>query len=541
MSLYMIGTPPQTYDDAHNSNSGESITERFRLLQEGFDLACVSIMDPEGSISGSLSAKNYGGENNDDWPLSNPADREPLQLRGWEFVTVLPSDANLDGVYNQGAYTRGESFLHLDNYDFHGSNKGGSDTDGPLPVNYAGDLTSLGLSTKFDIDGDIQSSLKFTTDAPVWLQKKVETPWGAPISLGAAADNGVGVFNCLYVNFAFWAKQAGEGHFSIGLLNNAGGNQNQIGFLTIPLNGTDEMQFISGGQTVDTGIKLDLAGFDEWHQFTIKYLRSWADPNLMQVEVYVNGVLRYSPGLVDIQHVTNFGLDTVAIAKFGECTCAIDDLIIDGGIVSNVEQDSYSTKDKFILSLPPVPKRTVQPHEMNLVFKDYHDISILHPIKENFDNSPRYAGDLKVKDKTAVMIIKGEGSLDLARMCNGNWDPSGSADGDLGSPAASNAWKEAELIDLSSGYSSYIRQKRNVGSANALAHAQDLFISGSTQTAAQNRADSFWVSYAVIGSNSSHGITKGAYAATEPSTAEMTGTFDDFAGGAGMPFPGGGN
>jgi len=407
-----------------------------------------------------------------------------------------------------------------------------------LPVNYAGDLTSLGLSTKFDIDGDIQSSLKFTTDAPVWLQKKVETPWGAPIQLGAAAANDVGVFNCLYVNFAFWAKQAGEGYFSIGLLNNAGGDQ--IGFLTIPLNGTDEMRFISGGQTVYTGIKLDLAGFDEWHQFTIKYLRSWTEPQKMQVEVYVNGVLRFSPAVATVG-VANFGLDTVAIAKFGECTCAIDDLIIDGGIISNVEQDSYSTKDKFILSLPPVPKRTVQPHEMNLVFKDYHDISILHPIKENFDNSTRYVtNSLRVKDKTAVMIIKGEGSLDLARMCNGNWDPDTLTGGDLGSDDAADAWKEAELIDLSSGYSSYIRQKRNVGSSNALAHAQDLFTSGSTQTEGQNRADSFWVSYAVIGSNSSHGITKGAYTAPEPNMADV-GTFDALSTGAGMPLPGGGN
>ena len=486
-----------------------------RVLQEGFDLACVSVMDANGDLGQALTDKNFGGENNDDWPLCQVADRDPLRLRGWTIQTGLPTTPNQAGTYatNSGLnYTRAETFLQLDNYLFHGSGEGAGS---PLPINYQNDLTSNGLNTKFETTGDIQSAIKFLYDAPVWLEKNLETSWGADVHLGKATQGaGETEWNCLFVNFCIRVSDmsgAATGGTSIGL-------GTDFGFLVIP-HGGGEITFVRSGVSIGTGVSIQQEGFGVFHQFTIKYLVD-KDTGIMKIQIYVNGILRSDVDPFDANGIWSgpgfLHAEKLAIAKVGNCTVHLDDFIIDAEVINDLaaEQDSntmYSVKDKFIISFPSRPKKNIDSYEQNKVWVDHHDCSILKPISDAFAASSDYEiGTFEVKNKTAVMIVKGNGSLNEVRQAHEDWDQSDPQQhpqsplpidqvGALQADGASNAWATAPVIDISAGYNSFVRLQAGVNANGIINKATDLHDNGLTNTNEQNQEKSLTISYALMG------------------------------------------
>lgn len=471
-----------------------------RVLQEGFDLACVSVMDANGSLADALTNKAFGGDNNDDWPLVDAVDRTPLNMRGWKITTGLPTDPDDPSTYatNSGNnYTRAQTFLQLDNYYFHGSGDG---SGSPLPINYTNDLTSNGLTTKFDDTGDIQSALKFLFDAPVWLEKKLQSPWGTNVSLVAQGNNDDS-WNCLYLNFCLRvADMAGQatGVISLGL-------GADFGFLVIPLGG-GEIKFFKNGAWVETGVSILQEGFGVFHQFVVKYL---VDPNTsaMKIEIWVNGIQRYDLAPFDASGILPLNAEKLTIGKFGNGTVHLDDVIVDAETEADLSGENYSTKDKFIISLPSRPKATISSWEQNKVFIDYHDISIMKGIGDAFAASSEYVnGTFEVKDKTAVMIVKGNGSLNQLRQAHGDWDPNDAlSPTDVegvdvnGATQASNAWMTAPVVDISVGYESFVKLQSGVNHTAFMNRAEELVTNGSTNDDDTNRDNSMPVSYSLMG------------------------------------------
>jgi hypothetical protein len=488
-----------------------------RVLQEGFDLACVSVMDANGDLSAAITDKDFGGPSNDDWPLAAEGDRLPLKLRGWKIASALPSAHGDPGTYatNAGSWTRGETFLQLDNYYFHGSD--GGNTEGPLPINFSNDLTSHGLSTKFETTGDIQSSLKFLYDANVYLEKDIKTTWGGDVFLGHAPNNDV-EWNALYLNFCLRVTSgatAASNVFTVGL-------GQDFGFLVVPLNGTEMKFFKQGVGFVDTGVSISQEGFGTFHQFVIKYLVD-QDPQsngygFMQIEVWVNGIKRMGNVQLPAIDISSMGPLQATKMSFGkfcseDVTVHLDDVVVEVDNVAEVISDDYSTKDKFIISLPSVPKRTIQTYQQNLVFRDYHDISIMKPISDAFGASSDYVGGtFQVKDKTAVIIVKGNGSLDQMRQAHGDWDENDQLAADQVDASiaqgASEKWVTAPVVDISSGYQSYVRHQGGVDHASFLNKAAELYgpnASNGTNSDEDNRSEAMVISYALMGAGT-HGI-----------------------------------
>jgi len=516
-----------------------------RVLQEGFDLSCVSVMDANGDLAAALTDKDFGGAANDDWPLCQVSDREPLRLRGWTIQTGLPTTPNQPGTYavNSGNnYTRAQTFLQLDNYSFHGSGEGAGS---PLPINYGNDLTSNGLNTKFDTTGDIQGALRFLYDAPVWLEKNLETSWGAPVHLGKDS-NGETMWNCLFVNFCIRVADmsgAATGGTSIGL-------GPDFGFLVIP-HGGGEITFVRSGVSIDTGVSIQQEGFGVFHQFTVKYLVD-KTTGFMKIQIYVNGILRSDGTPFDANAIWNgpgyLHAEKLAIAKVGDCTVNLDDFIIDAENIEDlaVEQDPntmYSVKDKFIISLPSRPKKNIASYEQNKVWVDHHDISILKPISDAFAASSDYAlGTFEVKNKTAVMIVKGNGSLNELRQAHEDWDPNDQLAIDqvdaLQADGASNAWATAPVIDISGGYHSFVRLQAGVNASGIINKATDLHDNGSTNTNEQNQEKSLTISYALMGTGT-HNINYSAIRQVTPPNEVPAGgetaDVNDIANQNGMP------
>jgi len=492
-----------------------------RVLQEGFDLACVSIMDAQGILGDAITARNFGGENNDDWPLVVEADQLPLKLRGWKISVGSPSNQGSAGTYGGGSLSRGDTFLQLDNYYFHGSS--GGNAEGPLPINYNRDLTGNGLSTKFEDTGDIQSSLKFLYDANVYLEKDITTTWGGDVLLGDSPNND-NQWNALYLNFclrvATGLVPTGTNVFVVGL-------GPDFGFLVVPLDG-GEMQFFKQGMgTTGTGVSINQEGFGVFHQFVIKYLVD-QNTNMLGIEIWVNGIKRMGAAEFTPFSLGASGALQASKMSFGkfcndDVSVWVDDVVVEVDTVGDVTSDDYSTKDKFIISLPSVPKRTIQTYQQNLVFKDYHDISIMKPISDAFATSADYVGGtFSVKDKTAVMIVKGNGSLDQMRQSHGDWDPNDQLGAnqvdatEIG--GASTGWVTAPVVDISSGYQSFVKHQSGVNHNSFMSKAEELAsddASDGTNSDDTNRDNSMIISYALMGAGT-HAIDLSAIKEINP-------------------------
>ena len=466
--------------------------------------------------------------------------------RGWKIATGLPSNQSAAGTYGDLSLSRGDSFFQLDNYYFHGSS--GGNAQGPLPVNYSRDLTSNGLSTKFENTGDIQSALKFLYDANVYLEKDLNTSWGGDVFLGNAPNND-NQWNALYLNFCL---RVGAGFTPTGTNVFTVGLGPDFGFLVIPLNGNEIQFFKQGVGTIGTGVSINQEGFSVFHQFTIKYLVD-QNTNFLGIEIWVNGIKRMGSA-----EFTPFSLGAtgalqalkMSFGKFcnDDVSVWLDDVVVEVDTVADVTNDGYSTKDKFIISLPSVPKRTIQTYQQNLVFKDYHDISIMKPISDAFGTSTDYVGGtFSVKDKTAVIIVKGNGSLDQMRQAHGDWDPNDQLGADQVDATelagASTAWATSPVVDISSGYQSFVKEQGGLNHNSFISKADVLAsddASDGTNSDDTNRDNSMIISYALMGAGT-HAIDLSAIKEIDPPDPEggiIDANPDTAATNFGMPLAG---